>query len=213
MSNAIVRLFDLHTREPGTFTYPPFNYCPRDGTPLFAQRDQYGINRPTCPQCGFVHWGNPTTATDGIVRAENGAVLLVQLKDGHWAIPGGNAEYHESQIDSARREIFEETGLIPEDLILIEAFKLIPPPAARYVNMYVTVGPYRLTHDGKRVDDPEELLAGLRSDASELSGCAFFLPSQLPSMKWPDHERVLTKLFAGHYDPIIEAGTMLSTRR
>jgi len=37
--------------------------------------------------------------------------LLVEHKDGHWGFPKGHAEGEESEVETARRELLEETGI------------------------------------------------------------------------------------------------------
>ena len=43
--------------------------------------------------------------------------LLVQHHAGHWAFPKGHAEKGESDIDTARRELREETGIMRVTLV------------------------------------------------------------------------------------------------
>lgn len=38
-------------------------------------------------------------------------VLLVQLHAGHWGFPKGHPNPHETPLETAQRELFEETGL------------------------------------------------------------------------------------------------------
>jgi bis(5'-nucleosidyl)-tetraphosphatase len=38
-------------------------------------------------------------------------VLLVQLHAGHWGFPKGHPDPHETPLETAERELFEETGL------------------------------------------------------------------------------------------------------
>ena len=47
--------------------------------------------------------------------------LLVQHKAGHWSFPKGHPEQDESALDTARRELAEETGLRP--------IRLLPSPS------------------------------------------------------------------------------------
>ena len=58
-----------------------------------------------------------------IVEDENGKILLQLRSDNHcWGYPGGSVELDETVEDAAARELFEETGLIAEDLKLFGVF-------------------------------------------------------------------------------------------
>ena len=58
------------------------------------------------------------------VRQQDGEYqfLLVQHHAGHWAFPKGHAENSESDLQAARRELMEETGV--KNVILIEDVSL-----------------------------------------------------------------------------------------
>lgn len=43
--------------------------------------------------------------------------LLIRHAGGHWAFPKGHPDIHETEIQTARRELFEETGIKDLDLI------------------------------------------------------------------------------------------------
>ncbi|MEM9883757.1 MAG: NUDIX domain-containing protein [Planctomycetota bacterium] len=49
--------------------------------------------------------------------------LLIQHRAGHWAFPKGHPEGDESPIDTARRELREETGLAGVALVASPAFE------------------------------------------------------------------------------------------
>lgn len=56
-----------------------------------------------------------------IVRNEQGEVLLHQRSDtGTWGLPGGSMEPGEEMLQTARRELMEETGLEATSLILLD---------------------------------------------------------------------------------------------
>jgi ADP-ribose pyrophosphatase YjhB (NUDIX family) len=90
-----------------------FRYCPLCATELVA-RDDFGTERPTCPNCGYIHYRNPAPAA-GVILARDGEVLLVRRKydprAGAWCLPAGFMEYGETPEQCARRETLEETGL------------------------------------------------------------------------------------------------------
>lgn len=58
-----------------------------------------------------------------IVENEYGEVLLQKRADNHcWGYAGGSVELDEVVENAARRELFEETGLIAKELILFGVF-------------------------------------------------------------------------------------------
>ena len=58
-----------------------------------------------------------------IVIDAEGRILLQLRKDNHcWGYAGGSIELDESVEDAAKRELFEETGLIAEELDLFGIF-------------------------------------------------------------------------------------------
>lgn len=59
-----------------------------------------------------------------ILRNRDGLILMQQRKypHGKWGLPGGLMELGESTIDTARRELFEETGLTVGSLKLLGVY-------------------------------------------------------------------------------------------
>ncbi|KGR77992.1 NUDIX hydrolase [Ureibacillus manganicus] len=57
-----------------------------------------------------------------IIINENNEVLLQKRHDGSWGLPGGLMDLGESFEEVAKREVFEETGLIVENLKLLNVF-------------------------------------------------------------------------------------------
>lgn len=59
------------------------------------------------------------TACGVIIENENNEILLQKRADnGYWGIPGGSMNIGETFLETAQREVFEETGLSVYDLKL-----------------------------------------------------------------------------------------------
>ncbi|PAE24916.1 NUDIX hydrolase [Bacillus sp. 7894-2] len=57
-----------------------------------------------------------------IILNERNEVLLQKRHDGGWGLPGGLMDLGESFEETAKREVFEETGLAVENLKLLNVF-------------------------------------------------------------------------------------------
>lgn len=58
-----------------------------------------------------------------VVQDDEGRILLVQRSDnGHWVMPAGSMELDESILETCKREVYEETGLVVEDATLIAIY-------------------------------------------------------------------------------------------
>ena len=77
-------------------------------------KEQMGELRPSCPNCGWVHYEDPKVAA-GVLLIESGKVLLVRRVmepfAGLWSIPAGFVNALEDPAAAAERECREETGL------------------------------------------------------------------------------------------------------
>jgi len=100
-----------------------------------------------------------------VVTNEDGMILVIQRRDsGHWQLPGGILEQHESIHDGVRREVLEETGIHIEPQHLTGVYKNIPLGVvalvfrARYVE-----GMPRPTSESTAVEwwAPEQVIEGM----------------------------------------------------
>ncbi|WP_212119884.1 NUDIX domain-containing protein [Niallia circulans] len=57
-----------------------------------------------------------------IILNHQNEVLLQKRHDGYWGLPGGLMDLGESFEEVAKREVFEETGLVVENLTLLNIF-------------------------------------------------------------------------------------------
>lgn len=71
----------------------------------------------------------PQVGVGAVVFNDKGEILLVKRmyppQQGKWAIPGGHLELGETIYDAAKRELFEETGLIGEPICIVNVDELI----------------------------------------------------------------------------------------
>ena len=79
-----------------------------------TQKLDGGRERPACPSCDYVHYGDFSIGCAGVVVRE-GRALLVQRGwqpfAGSWQIPGGYAEHDEPIAEAVEREVLEEAGI------------------------------------------------------------------------------------------------------
>lgn len=90
-----------------------FKYCPFCGTRL-SLREKGGKPRPTCSNCGFVHFQNPSPGVVVVIEKDD-RVLLGKRSgsygQGKWGLPMGFIESDEDFLTAAIRKVKEETNL------------------------------------------------------------------------------------------------------
>ncbi len=106
------------------------------------------------------------TGAAAVIVNEEGAVLLVKHTYGkcNWEIPGGRAEEGESPVDTAVREVREETGLC-------------------VVAQHMTGYYYDQDADGLHFVfccEVEKAGTQVTPDGTEISECAYWRPEALP---------------------------------
>jgi bis(5'-nucleosidyl)-tetraphosphatase len=94
-------------------------------------------------------------------------IFLVRHLSGHWTLPKGHPELNELPLESAKRELFEETGLVIETLLfdepLIERYQF----SSRGTQIDKTVDYYIATVSGKVKIQIEEIIEGKWIDLKE----------------------------------------------
>jgi ADP-ribose pyrophosphatase YjhB (NUDIX family) len=93
-------------------------FCERCGHALVQREVEDNHTRPVCPSCGWIVYRNPPVAAGVIVEDADSKIALVLRGEnpgkGLWGLPAGFMEVDETVEQAARRECFEETGLIVE---------------------------------------------------------------------------------------------------
>jgi 8-oxo-dGTP diphosphatase len=104
------QVFSDYVRAESAPTGPRF--CPTCAGPMPPPA---GGRRAICPNCGYVHYRNPSPGVVVLV-ADGDRVLLGKraagsFRAGKWSLPGGFVEYEEDFLEAGIRETREETNI------------------------------------------------------------------------------------------------------
>ena len=137
-------------------------FCQQCGAKL-SLREIEGMRRPYCERCDAAVFFDPKLAAVVLADVEGKLVMVkrgVEPQMGRWAFPSGYVDRGESVESAARREVWEETGLIVEIARLLGVYSddgrdvVLVAFAAR-----VNGGEMRPGHDAQdvRLSAPHEL--------------------------------------------------------
>ena len=94
-----------------------FRYCPRCGAPDLQHPHGRALH---CPHCDLTYFHNVAAAVACFVLDDYGQILSVRRAReparGTLDLPGGFVDPGETMETAARRELYEETGLVPREL-------------------------------------------------------------------------------------------------
>ncbi|WP_077596129.1 NUDIX hydrolase [Oceanobacillus kimchii] len=107
-----------------------------------------------------------------IIVNEKNEVLLQKRLDGHWGLPGGLMDLGESFEEVAQREVFEETGLVVEDLKLLTVRS-----GSEY---YLKVPNGDELYSATAVYYAKDVSGDMKIDYSESEKMQYFPPDSLP---------------------------------
>jgi 8-oxo-dGTP diphosphatase len=162
---------------------PVFRFCPRCGGEMVVKPCE-GFDRPVCIACGKPVYVNPYPATCQVVRNGNELLLTRRAqkpRKGLWCLPGGFIEWGEHPEDAAKRELFEETGLIAEKLRLTGVYDSITGKRRHVMLIAYEAVSWR--------GDP---VAGDDAEALE-----WFPTESVPRLAFDSHHRVLRDILRG----------------
>lgn len=86
---------------------------PNDTAHRFVNRVPEGDDRPrrVCEDCGFIDYDNPRIVVGSVVGWEDKILLCrraIDPREGYWTLPAGYLEHHETAVEGAQREAWEE---------------------------------------------------------------------------------------------------------
>lgn len=121
-----------------------------------------------------------------IVEDENGRILLQKRSDNHlWAYSGGSVELDEDTREAAKRELFEETGLVANSLELFDVF------SGRDLHYVYPNGDEVSNVDVLYIC--KDYSGSLKRQESEVDELRFFEIDDLPENIWAPVKRALEK--------------------
>ena len=145
-----------------------------------------GELRPTCPNCGWVHYEDPKVAA-GVLLLRGREVLLVRRimepYMGTWSIPAGFVNAFEDPAAAALRECREETGLTVEVDELFDLFT--GREHSRGADIFIV---YRA-----------HVLSGTLTAADDADQIGWFSLDDLPPLAFETTRRILAK--ASNFNP------------
>lgn len=100
-------------------------YCPQCGKLLEHTIRIEGRDVKKCT-CGFIDWDNWVhTSAVTVAYNEKGDILMVRMKrSGKLTFPGGYRNLGETLQEAAKRECYEESGYVIDDLKLYDVYTL-----------------------------------------------------------------------------------------
>lgn len=110
-------------------------------------------------ECGARHWGLFGAAGLMLLaHAEAGPHVLLQLRSdwshhgGTWGLPGGALDSHEDHITAALRETEEETGVLADDVTVLDVVHVNHGPWG-YATVIATAHEFLAVHTSEESTD------------------------------------------------------------
>ncbi|GGP23718.1 NUDIX hydrolase [Silvimonas iriomotensis] len=148
------------------------------------------VARIFMPEAGYA---NPKLDVRAAVFSDNKILLVREMSDGLWTLPGGWADVGASPAQCAAREVLEEAGYV----VRITRF-------LKLIDMLLHPHPVMPFHIWKLVFEGE-ITAQARPDGIETDGVAFFAEDALPPLSLgrilPEQ---IARLFALHRNGQVE---------
>ena len=135
--------------------------------------------------------GYPTPKVDvrGTVIRDGKILLVQEITDGRWSLPGGWADLGESPREMVEREVLEESGMT------VKAQKVLAVYDANRVNPLEFYHAYKVIFLCK-------IISGEPTPSYETPDVRFFDPADLPPLSpFRTNPRILAEIFAHLADP------------
>lgn len=136
-------------------------------------------------------YATPKVDTRGVVFRDGALLLVKELEDGRWTLPGGWADILESPREAVEREVFEESGFQTRAVKLLAVFDRSKHP-------HEPPYPYHIYKLFIQCD----IVGGAASLSQETGGAEFFHESALPPLSLSRiTSSQIKRLFEHHRQP------------
>jgi len=158
---------------------PNYQFCPFCGKKLGIKIEE-GKERKYCSSCHWTYYPRVAQATAAVI-VRKGKVLLVHRKrepyKGTWMFPAGFVEFGEHPLETLKREVKEETGLMVKKALLMNIFQTKDDPRSPgHIAIF-----YRT----------EVLNGQLKNDDEENQNIGWFNIQKPPKIGWKNHQKVM----------------------
>lgn len=116
-------------------------------------------------------YATPKVDTRGVVFQDGALLLVKELRDGGWTLPGGWADTNDSPSEAVVREIFEESGFETRAVKLLAVYD-------RSKHGHTPPYPFHIYKMFFRC----EIIGGAAASSSETEGAAFFKEHEIPPL-------------------------------
>jgi ADP-ribose pyrophosphatase YjhB (NUDIX family) len=132
-------------------------------------------------------YATPKVDVRGVVFCDDAILLVRELRDNRWTLPGGWADIGDSPAEATEREVREESGYVVRAVKLLACYdrnRHGHPPFIFHI--------YKLFFQC-------ELLGGKPVDSAETSEARFFGEDDIPELSLPRVTPAQIKRFFDHY--------------
>lgn len=161
-------------------THSSYKFCPLCASTLVLKL-QMSEERPTCPNCGWVHYEDPKVAAGALILHNSEVLLVRRTMEPYirqWSIPAGFVNAFEDPQAAAVRECLEETGLAVKIDSLFDVLYGREHP--RGADIFLV---YRA-----------EMLGGTLAPADDADLAAWFRLDDLPPLAFETTRKIFAKL-------------------
>ena len=132
-------------------------------------------------------YATPKVDVRGIVFCDDKILLVKELRDGRWTLPGGWADVNDSPAEATVREIYEESGYHTRAVKMLACYD-----RNKHGHPFHTFHIYKLFFLC-------ELAGGEPADSIETAGATFFAEDEIPELSLPRVTPEQIKRFFKHH--------------